>query len=400
MDNSIILTDFKEYNLSGLIDFNASYVEQVDKDILMDFNYFDNRDIIDDRPQYLQMRRQADFFPPEHKQGNFVLIRNERIKKQFYKAYYQVFYKGDLFGDIFLGTKPGTKNRSDEIKFQIYNEPLQTVYCKQICEEFMRTFDLKYNHLIRIDIAIDGVQLDKFLDKFRRKKIEIIGSQLVQTFEKNNKIETITIGKRTNGKMVRIYNKSADLKRSNKGYIKQVWENNGIDTSEDIWRYETELRRKVLKKYEHLTWEETWSEDTLVDLSKTGAKSFFEWVATKSKIKRKANRRRIEFMKWDNFGAALINKIEQIPAQDFEKLKRTGKVLEELSIKFNEPLLSDISDICYELIGAQDYKSGKLAEWHRQWNLRFNDHDTKYRNLFLNACTKDLRLDDLSVSLQ
>ena len=96
----------------------------------------------------------------------------------------------------------------------------------------------------RLDVALDVQGLvptvadfEKFVCPARQRALNLKGLEL----------ETIRFGK---GEMVaRLYNKTRELPVSGKEWFRTVWAKTpGYDREEDVWRFESQMRRKVLRE--------------------------------------------------------------------------------------------------------------------------------------------------------
>lgn len=128
---------------------------------------------------------------------------------------------------------------------------------------------LSYVGLCRVDICGDfnnerllsqGFSIDDFNNKvaagkirrtklFKRAKTRVVYTQEEKVYNdlnerpqvimKNGRIETVYFGK--SNIRARLYNKTNELKVSQKSYIMEFWQNNGIDPAGEVWRMELEF---------------------------------------------------------------------------------------------------------------------------------------------------------------
>lgn len=102
--------------------------------------------------------------------------------------------------------------------------------------EFIRRFlRNEYLKMGNTDYTIKGNQKIEYIKKLNTNKAEHVCSY-------------IRFGERQNEVSSYLYNKTKELKEvKDKPYIRQSWEQNGLDTKQDIWRLEFSLANKQMK---------------------------------------------------------------------------------------------------------------------------------------------------------
>jgi len=133
--------------------------------------------------------------------------------------------------------------------------PVVYQYSKKSCHSM--TFDTYSSHISlskcmikRLDVAITFKKLDY---KIYDTVISPFKSSAVFRGEKNE-IETIYLGKRSTGKLVRHYNKSLELKVTN-NYSDMDYYNSLFDTVDDLYTIECEITRQhIMKKFGNVTY--------------------------------------------------------------------------------------------------------------------------------------------------
>lgn len=171
---------------------------------------------------------------------------------------------GFLYSDNNLPTKPNL------CQLKIDNEYLYSFNSiANVIDILREDLDLSYIGLSRVDICGDfqcerllsqGFSIDEFNIKvatgrilrtklFQRAKTRLVYTQeetvcqdvkeRPHTIMKNGRIETIYFGK--SNIRARLYNKTEELKVSQKSYILTFWKNNGICLDFETWRMEIEL---------------------------------------------------------------------------------------------------------------------------------------------------------------
>ena len=144
--------------------------------------------------------------------------------------------------------------------------------------------------VIRADIAFDSLDNGKLVNKIASGKITPVKPDSLGTLYSKmmlgKRIELgNTMGSRQYGRLIRCYNKSAELnanKDKAKGMrIREYWHAHGVmDNREDVFRVEFELRHNYLKKFKDLVWTDFFNPEKLVKIAERAALNFFDFVPT------------------------------------------------------------------------------------------------------------------------
>lgn len=95
----------------------------------------------------------------------------------------------------------------------------------------------------RLDLCLDYVPYFDVEDiNFRQWRTR---ASKLNPFYEHRKLTGWQIGSR--GIMARLYNKSLEIKKSKKDYLKPLWGQSGWNGQADVWRMEFQVRREVLK---------------------------------------------------------------------------------------------------------------------------------------------------------
>lgn len=149
------------------------------------------------------------------------------------------------------------KHKRNEVLVKISNSQLYTSDWTIRIYYLMNELDLSFKSLTRIDIAIDGNDILRKMDLFRRylrtKTIRINNENLVIDGVHFNKQklnwDSYTVGSKKYQKTAVIYNKTAEIKVSGKEYISEYWHNNSLNISDEVGRFELKLGTRHLNKY-------------------------------------------------------------------------------------------------------------------------------------------------------
>lgn len=171
-----------------------------------------------------------------------------------YRRMFKIIFEGVEFATLLF--EP-VRNYVDPSRLQIdvKNERLYESEMIDRLELIMQTLAVEFSHIIRLDVAVDGLGLLKPLLDADAGKIQRVGKGDV-TLRKTagGELKACYVGSKSSNKMLVGYNKSNEIKRSNKAYIKQFWMNSGFWESESdyetVERLEMRLKRKELVRYE------------------------------------------------------------------------------------------------------------------------------------------------------
>jgi hypothetical protein len=114
----------------------------------------------------------------------------------------------------------------------------------------------------RIDINVDFAgEMPTFTPEYQ----EVVGR--CRTKKETGELNTIVNGKRistyyfgTKNLMCRIYNKSLEIKKSNKGWFEILWEKHGWQKGETVVRVEFQCRRKIIREFQINTLEDLFAQ--------------------------------------------------------------------------------------------------------------------------------------------
>lgn len=181
--------------------------------------------------------------------------------------------------------------------------------------ELKKTIDFELHKFSRVDIALDGINLVELMNDYQQNKtqdIRLLGKSTIRAFGLNKRTKrflSYTVGSKRGEKIISMYNKSQDIDRTNKIYIREVWHKAGLRTENEkkspIYRYELRLKNSWIKlltinekhEYEILNKTEKQTRkniidnntpdlflakltngNTLLQLLHVGSDSLFEWV--------------------------------------------------------------------------------------------------------------------------
>jgi hypothetical protein len=191
---------------------------------------------------------------------------------------------------------------------------------KNLITQFCEETAYKFKAINRLDICIDKNDTNHnyryIYDKIINGSYLISGrpknlQSYFETFKGKSILNGFQIGKRTSDKIIRVYNKTLSLQLTEKPYINDFFQNNGIK-NENIWRFEYQLNSaffRHLKEFsqtkDEVQQDMTWgifNQSTLFELLKIATKGFFELH--------------------ENTGKSQINKEKKIQLFDFDSMRQ------------------------------------------------------------------------------
>ena len=195
---------------------------------------------------------------------------------------------------------------------------------------------LKFNHVVKVDIAVDSTkgELFKFVPAFQKGKIKLLGKANFHLMYKGggNTVEYFRLGSSKSDKFIRGYYKREEIKKTGKQYIIDFWDVNGLDATKKVERLEISFKKKELDKYVDITLDQLeLLEDatTLATLFRSGLQKFFQFIRV-SEWKRKGNVsrcKRVFEVTLKNYGAQLLSKLIRTCNTELQRLKQASKTL-------------------------------------------------------------------------
>lgn len=292
---------------------------------------------------------------------NFGFELSERGTKNFANRY-TIFYGSVRFGVLCANPYDGSVLAPDFAQLQIDNALFYTHRndLKRILQEFFRVTNYQWKAINRMDIAMDSNDYGKYSELYsnlmdgkvliagRKKAVSSYAEmQCVNAFQETHKgqvyLNGFYVGKRTATRMLRVYNKTLNLRLTPKDYITQFHKDNGLTDECDVWRFEYQLNAKFftdlykhrdvvvpdgLSNTEPVTWA-IFDIENLIELLRLAQKNHFELRENtgKSQINKENE---VLLHCWDDIKAlytSVKSTLQKIP----KIIDRTNVVLKRLS---------------------------------------------------------------------
>jgi len=181
--------------------------------------------------------------------GEVVLQRLGYGNKNFMQIV-DVIYEGRKFGTMQMNPNKDSWNPLMVI-FQLANEINYEVGKIGMIKHVLKHLGLQYKNVTRLDIAGDGLGLLNPIQKVEESKIRRVGTALMTTRRKSDgTVHHVRIGTKKSNRSMIGYNKSKELNRSGKYYIKHFWMQSGVEEKhlDKMERIEFTFRSAYLKK--------------------------------------------------------------------------------------------------------------------------------------------------------
>lgn len=143
------------------------------------------------------------------------------------------------------------------------------------------TLDFRINHIVRLDIALDFIQMYIFLFLHKFDKSSNIlkrGNATYKTTKKAKSIIGFKIGSEFSDKQISVYPKTKELLSNPKPYIQDLWTANGMNhIDNDVERVELRLKTKELKNVD--IWQ-LCNVEYLIAICRLHFKDYFQFEST------------------------------------------------------------------------------------------------------------------------
>lgn len=191
---------------------------------------------------------------------NFTVVASDTIA--LYDRGYQVFYKNyPLTARIYCGLLNHTNKATIKFENWVFYRQFSI---NEFLNDFWREMPFEFDHLQRVDFALDcdeikpcGLDIQQFIKRVLAGEIKrdkaynrssITAYQAKTQVSSRREFETIYFQK--SGVMLKLYNKTNELKASGKDYIEQYWLLADPEHKKPVWRAEFKLLGETLKLLE------------------------------------------------------------------------------------------------------------------------------------------------------
>lgn len=295
------------------------------------------------------------------------LIKRDRASRNF-KVGYDVYFDKAHFARIFCCPSSAFILDKNMIQFEALNEMLYEKDFIGRCEELFLAMDWRVRNVTRIDIALDGQGFFKVFNDFHlERKYEKIGKANYNChYTGKGKLTGFDIGKRSSNKWVTCYNKTGQLGKDNKAYIKRAWDNVDLCQENDVQRLELKLRNDEIKRIEGFEWTKLADPQYLASVMKLCLTNYFDFVEV-SEDKNITRKERIVFIDWDSIGAKPLERGEARKSAETYRLKIASKLMFQIFLSTDKSHYLSLAQELAENANALDWYMDKVGEWESEY---------------------------------
>lgn len=248
----------------------------------------------------------------------------------------KVFYGELPVAEIQYGARMKVNAGSAYIKYEnyvFYEKAFIEDSPTEIFTKLIQSLGSEILGVTRLDIAVDGVNLTQFIEDYRLGKYEKLkNSNISVTYsDKARGMDYFTVGSRGGKKYAACYRKKTEIEEKNykKRYILEHWAANGLDTSQEVWRFEIRLNSDAMKDMQGFRFsEDMFTIENLISIFNFQIANFFEFVPSNSSDSRRSRREKVVLFKFDFKPSVYV----RVKRQTLEG-NRTVKILAKRLIK-------------------------------------------------------------------
>lgn len=335
------------------------------------------------------------------------LIYTGKGTKHF-RYIWHVFFDGEHLAQVISHTRNVKFAKKDTIKVEFRNHLLYTSELWPFYDFIVRTLQLQYKNISRLDIAIDGMNyLLKFCNAYHKqtrenKIVEFKGKRSINAgvLDKTSMLyQYFSFGKKHGNKEIVIYNKSLEIVKSRKNYIQEIWLKNGllkellpleelskeIENNKDlenektylqgydnIFRFELRLKSERIREIKNFHIDLLKTTDGLMSIVKLMADNFFDVVRfdADSNISRCEE---IKLIPYEIFEIIPLEKVKLKVRDDLYKTKlMLNKYVKEMYKGWKTTDDAGVYDAFFTEIGTYDlykwFKDKYTFEWRDQYS--------------------------------
>jgi len=181
---------------------------------------------------------------------DFLLIKQKHSGKVF-NSRFIVYYQGYEIADLLTHPKEPAINPENLVSIRIHNYLLYDKTLWSTIDILAKAMHGTINNISRLDIFCDSTEKLGYCNLLESNLLKLKGNTTKRAI-KNSKNQVLTqyLGSRSSDKYTKIYNKTLELKKSNKRYIENIWKDSRVDFEQkDVHRIELTLKSQVFLKY-------------------------------------------------------------------------------------------------------------------------------------------------------
>jgi hypothetical protein len=332
--------------------------------------------------------------------GNIVFSKMKYAAPMFNFAY-EIYFKGKMFGKVHVCPKKNGVLKPNNMQFELENNVQYEIGWLDDMKYFFNTMRWEVRNVSRCDIALDGGGFFKVFEKYLSGSLQRKGGGKEQVFAHcsggKRILDGFDFGSRASSKWITCYNKTQELKGSNKDYILRYWERTGLDTR-NVERLELKLRNDALKEI-NFDWQKMDDFEYLASIFRTfvdggyvslvdtltgecfrkNKKGMIQFVQT-DEDKNISRKKKINFVNWQYIGAKKLERFSTEKANEVWAMKVTCKRLCLLAYALKDKFPERSQNFLMEAhevaknINCLKWLVDKYDEWIRQFSLMKLDY--------------------------
>jgi hypothetical protein len=244
---------------------------------------------------------------------------------------WNVYYMGEPWATLMSHSKGEKIIKAGICKIEIKNHILYSDWLEGFNGLLADMGVYRIKNTSRLDIAIDGANhIPAFLNKYvkqsaARQQVKMLGKAALDAKRLDAKsMDFVNFRIGSGHKKIAVYNKSSELARSHKEYIRDGWIRAGLDGDAEQWRCELRLDSQAIKELAYvagymsdgspimtpgINLQKLADPMYLMEIFRTQSKNFFEFV----KIEKDSNVSRARIIDLLQFEKLKINILDKIP---------------------------------------------------------------------------------------
>ena len=307
----------------------------------------------------------------EYRYDDVILTLDRTGGTKHYKHKLKLYHEGQLFGTI-QAIPRDTKRLGDMFQLKISNNILYESEWIERLNSIMYECKWTLNNITRVDIALDGHFDTGIVKKVLNNDYRLKGRckdfiPFTKAGSSGCTLNGFKLGSKASAKQLTIYNKSLELKSSNKQYIEMLWKNNNLipyANGEDVHRIELTLKAKQIAKYKEneFRWRELNDANYLSSLMKDSFRNWFE-VVTHTGQKNISRETKIEMFDWSEYTIKHIERNKTKPSSLIFKAKRSIRDMVTFGVMENDKSqLIKAKERAFQY-GVIEWYSAKVSDW-------------------------------------
>lgn len=300
----------------------------------------------------------------------------ETYSTRHFRQVHKIFVNNKEWATMCSLPPIGSVIPQNHFTLQLHNSRLYEVGWLDLVKEFIYKFQCQYEGTVRLDIALDGSGF--FAPVYKTVSQTMVCVSRADRDVKYNPDMTLKqfkLGNHGSDRCLQIYNKTSEIKVSNKHYIKQCWSNAGLDQSKDVERLELSLRNQFVKLTPQYDWKRLDDFEFLASMLRTGLHKYWQFRPNK-KVANVSRLPKYDYIDWDCIGGQLLPRLSATMPTEVHSLKRAAKIDYFIYLQTREKFRAQL---CIEKL-----KSINCMEWFMErefkWKQEFERKMGKNKN--------------------